>query len=152
LENNHLQQQGTDLYQIERPIITVNLAPRCKKKSSPRKLANDFMHLISHISTAVRETKTSEWMPQNQTNFLHPLTPLPGFMNSSNWVGSAFDLKITCWVYRSLWASVLLLELHVVENSPEKQVIGVVKRADASTTHPCHFHGIKDEKDGIATA
>ncbi len=45
-----------------------------------------------------------------------------------------------------------LLELPVVDETPEKRVIGIVKRAEVSSTYLRHVHGMRDKPDGAAQA
>jgi CIC family chloride channel protein len=45
-----------------------------------------------------------------------------------------------------------LLELPVVEDTPQQRVVGMVKRADVSSTYLRHVHGIRDSTDGALPA
>ena len=43
-----------------------------------------------------------------------------------------------------------LLELPVVDDTPQRRVIGIVKRADVSSTYLRHVHGMRQPTDGAA--
>jgi CBS-domain-containing membrane protein len=45
-----------------------------------------------------------------------------------------------------------LLELPVVDDTPGQQVIGIVKRADVSSTYLRHVHGMRQQTGGAVYA
>jgi CBS domain-containing protein len=45
-----------------------------------------------------------------------------------------------------------LLELPVVDDTPARRVIGIVTRADVSSTYLRHVHGMRRQGDGAARA
>ena len=45
-----------------------------------------------------------------------------------------------------------LLELPVVDETPQRRVIGIVKRSDVSRTYLRHVHGMGNRRDGAADA
>jgi CIC family chloride channel protein len=58
--------------------------------------------------------------------------------------GDALDRALELFVENDL------LELPVVDNTPQKRVIGIVKRADVSSTYLRHVHGMRDRPDEAA--
>lgn len=60
--------------------------------------------------------------------------------------GDSLDLALELFVENNL------LELPVVEEPPQKRVIGIVKRADVSGIYVRHVHGLRNRGDGIMPA
>jgi CBS-domain-containing membrane protein len=44
------------------------------------------------------------------------------------------------------------LTLPIVDGTPEKRVIGIVKRSDVSSTYLRHVHGMRQQTDGAVGA